>query len=69
MWCYPFSPQAPPFGVPPLAQNLQSALIPPAVHDQADVVAADIGAEPFHVGNAEALIGFRLLFIILRFFS
>jgi hypothetical protein len=33
--------QAPPFGVPPLAQDLQLAFFPPAVQDQADGFAAD----------------------------
>jgi hypothetical protein len=31
----------PPFGVPPLAQDLQPAFFPPAVQDQADGFAAD----------------------------
>lgn len=42
-----------PLGVSPFSQHLQPPFLPPAVHHQADRIAADIGAKPFHIGDTE----------------
>jgi hypothetical protein len=42
-----------PLGIPALAQHLQFALSPPAVHDQADGVPAHTGAKLLHIGDTK----------------
>ena len=48
-----FSTFSLPFGVPTFSQHFQSPLLPPAVHDKPDCIAADIGAKLLHIGDAK----------------
>jgi len=42
-----------PFGIPAFHQHFQFPLLPPAVHDQTNCIAAHIWAELLHIGNAK----------------
>ena len=45
--------QTPPFGVTSLTQDRQFPFLPPTVHYRSYGIPADVGAEPFHISNAE----------------
>ena len=52
-WELVLSAFSPPLGVSAPSEDLQPPLLPPAVHHEADRVAADVGAQPLKLGDPE----------------